>query len=204
MPLWGLNDRIIHWQAPDRTTIRLARHDDFAKLDAVGFTGYRLFLDQVIAVVDEAAQRYPNSSVHLVGHSGGGLIGLVAAALDSRIKTSHSIASHFPPELGKTHPWGGGLDYEYLYPPIWQRAHLFDLYLLAAYPDGRKNVQVFNGREACCYPAVKMRAFADQVTSLAKRFGTGPVLFVGDWDNTSHVPSPGELERTLTRILNQR
>src|SRR5438445_13772028 len=97
------------------------------------------------------------------GISGGGWTTHLYAALDPRIKESFPVAGSLPSYLrtGACGSFETG-DYEqnpavssivsHFYNNI---ASYLDLYILASYGEGRKQIQILNQYDACCFAGIR-------------------------------------------------
>jgi hypothetical protein len=116
------------------------------------------FLDPVRRSLNYAISRYGYNEVHMAGLSGGGWTTVFYAALDTRIRTSIQVAGTSPfymrvqsdaeqedmPEIGNDffHFSDGGSAVVTGYK---------DLYLLGSYGAGRRQIQVLNRNDDCCF-----------------------------------------------------
>jgi hypothetical protein len=83
----------------------------------------------------------------MLGLSGGGWTTTVYAAIDPRIKISVQVAGSEPLEF-----WGGnGEDDEQTLSALYKVAAYRDLYTLGAAGAGRRQVQILNRRDNCCF-----------------------------------------------------
>ncbi len=90
--------------------------------------------------------RYTDFS--MVGLSGGGWTTTVYAALDPRITLSFPVAGTLPLYLRSDGSVG---DTEQTLPDFYRLAGYLDLYILGASGAGRKQVQILNERDDCCF-----------------------------------------------------
>lgn len=99
-----------------------------------------------------AADDFPAySDFAIVGFSGGGWTSTVYAALDTRIRISISIAGSVPLYLRSGAAVG---DMEQTEPGFYSIAGYPDLYVLGADGVGRKQVQILNRQDWCCFSEV--------------------------------------------------
>jgi hypothetical protein len=111
--------------------------------------GLRLFLDPTIVSLNYVLKKYKYKRVDMVGLSGGGWTTNLISALDDRIKYSFNVAGSIPlfyrigPSIG---------DIEQCIPELYRDiAGYPDLYILGAYGEGRKQVQILNRQDNCCF-----------------------------------------------------
>lgn len=95
------------------------------------------------------ADRFPRyREFHMAGLSGGGWTTTVYAAIDPRIRQSFSVAGTLPLYLR----YGGSVgDLEQFEPSFYTLAGYPDLYLLGSAGRGRKQVQIVNRKDDCCF-----------------------------------------------------
>lgn len=95
------------------------------------------------------AGRFPNYRVfHMTGLSGGGWTTTIYAAIDPTIRCSFPVAGTIPLYLRT----GGSVgDREQFEPSFYGIAGYPDLYILGASGRGRKQVQILNRRDDCCF-----------------------------------------------------
>lgn len=85
---------------------------------------------------------------NMVGLSGGGWTTTVYAAIDPTIRLSFPVAGTIPLYLRS----GGSVgDTEQFLPSFYKIAGYPDLYVLGSYGPGRKQVQILNRRDDCCF-----------------------------------------------------
>ncbi len=85
--------------------------------------------------------------VHMVGFSGGGWTTIVYAALDPTIRLSIPIAGSLPLYLG----YGSSRDLEQTLPAFYSLAGYPELYVMGSHGTGRRQVQILNRRDTCCF-----------------------------------------------------
>jgi hypothetical protein len=116
--------------------------------------GIKFFLEPVAVYINylvatrAAASLPPYTDFSMLGLSGGGWTTTLYAALDERIKLSIPVAGSLPQSLRTG--WSVG-DEEQTYAPLYQIAGYTDLYVLGGYGDGRRQVQVLNRHDDCCF-----------------------------------------------------
>jgi len=129
-----------------------------AMLAAASATGagspIRFFLEPVAASLNylqtkSDADRFPEyHEFDMVGFSGGGWTTTVYAAIDPRITMSFPVAGTLPLYL-RTGSSAG--DAEQTFANFYRIAGYPDLYVMGAYGASRKQVQVLNRRDSCCF-----------------------------------------------------
>jgi hypothetical protein len=111
--------------------------------------GLRLFLDPTIVSLNYVLKEYKYKRVDMVGLSGGGWTTNLISALDDRIKFSFNVAGSIP----LFYRVGGSIgDIEQFLPQLYRDiAGYPDLYILGAYGKGRKQFQILNRQDNCCF-----------------------------------------------------
>ena len=111
--------------------------------------GLRYFLEPEIVSLNYLLQKENYENVNMVGLSGGGWTTNLLAAIDERIKYSFSVAGSMPLYYRS----GGSMgDIEQFLPELYRDiAGYPDLYVLGAYGKGRKQVQILNRNDDCCF-----------------------------------------------------
>ena len=102
----------------------------------------------------------------MAGVSGGGWMSVVYPAIDARITEAISVAGSLPMAL-KLLPTEGRFrdigDWEQNYAPFYQIASYYELYLLSALGDARRQTLVYNYVDPCCYSGSRAMAFLPQL-----------------------------------------
>ena len=117
-------------------------------------TPMRYFLEPVAAYVNYLESRgqtdgFPKySDINMVGFSGGGWTSTVYAAVDPRIMLSISIAGSLPLYLRPEMTPG---DTEQTLDDFYSIAGYLDLYVMASYGPGRRQIQIYNRHDWCCF-----------------------------------------------------
>lgn len=111
--------------------------------------GLRLFLDPTFVSLNYVLKKYKYKRVDMVGLSGGGWTTNLISALDDRIKYSFNVAGSIPLYYRVGSSIG---DIEQFLPQLYRDiAGYPDLYVLGAYGEGRKQVQILNRQDNCCF-----------------------------------------------------
>ncbi|HEX5109120.1 MAG TPA: hypothetical protein VFV95_11760 [Vicinamibacterales bacterium] len=116
------------------------------------------FLDPVRKSLNRALRKYGYSEVHMAGLSGGGWTTTLYAALDTRITTSIPVAGSLPfymrsPSDAEQEdvPEKGNDFFRFLNDGTPVLTGYKDLYLLGSHGAGRRQVQVLNRQDDCCF-----------------------------------------------------
>ena len=175
MPLKGMNSRPSIEIHGERLT--LSSHEDFRRLEAERFFPVRLFLEPVVVLLNYVLAEQAYDLVAMVGLSGGGWTATLVAALDPRVDRSYPVAGSMPLAL---HDSG---DYEQRHPQLYAAATYPDLYVLGALDDGRRQVQILNRYDPCCFGGTSYEAYAARIAGILRRLGGGTFDV---WSDTTH------------------
>ena len=111
--------------------------------------GLRFFLEPEIVSLNYLLKNNSYENVNMVGLSGGGWTTNLLSAIDDRIKYSFSIAGSMPIYYRFSGSMG---DVEQFLPELYRDIAGFpDLYILGAFGKGRKQVQILNRNDDCCF-----------------------------------------------------
>ena len=127
----------------------------------------RFFFEQVTVAVNYLTLVRGFSDIYMVGISGGGWTTVVYAALDPRITASYPVAGSNPFYLNEQ--LGFGSDFEQANPDFYQYASYLELYLLGS--AGRRQLQVFNVFDDCCFAGTYSNTFKGYIQVEAERIG---------------------------------
>jgi hypothetical protein len=188
---------------------RTVPHAQMFHLDVRDGSGLKFFLEPVAISLNALKPRY--KEIHMAGLSGGGWTTTLYAAIDPTIRYSFPVAGTMPLYLRT----GGSVgDKEQFIEDFYRIAGYPDLYLLGAHGAGRKQVQILNRRDNCCFGetqhdeklfgiayAPAIRAYEKQVQEALGTAGR----FRVEIDETAphHMISP-EAVRVMLRELNTR
>ncbi len=198
MPLVGLNNRPTV-QIPAIGAVKLVKHDQLIFLNPRQGHPIKYFLEPVIMVINHLENNYDYSSISMVGISGGGWTTTLVAALDTRIKKSFSVAGSYPLYLRLNSPQDlGGIIQDY--PELYQTVNYLELYVLAAYGEGRKHLQVINKYDPCCFSGVKWETYKDIIKTRVHQLGEGEYDLFLDDSHRQHTTSVFAMQRILHEL----
>jgi pimeloyl-ACP methyl ester carboxylesterase len=111
--------------------------------------GLRLFLEPTIVSLNYLLKHNSYQHIDMIGLSGGGWTTTLIAAIDDRIKYSFPVAGSTP----LYYRWDSGYgDIEQFLPQLYRDiAGYPDLYVLGSYGQGRKQIQILNRYDNCCF-----------------------------------------------------
>ena len=182
-------------------------HDVGVSSMIVHFTGYELDLDKIelplryhfeplVVGVNHALRVGEYKAVHMVGFSAGAFFTTVMAAIDERIDKSYPIAGVYPIYLRE----GAEIQPELAsyYPPLLAMASYLDLFVLGASGAGRRQFQIFNRYDRCCYNNTKGKLYESVVADAVRGIGVGGGFAVLiDESHADHRISEAALEAVL-------
>ncbi len=121
-------------------------HGKMFDLPVSAGSALKFFLEPVAISLNALKPRY--KEIHMAGLSGGGWTTTLYAAIDPAIRTSYPVAGSIPLYLRI----GGSVgDLEQYLDEFYRFAGYPDLYVLGAMGPGRKQVQILNRRDDCCF-----------------------------------------------------
>jgi hypothetical protein len=179
MPLLGMNNQ------PDVYLDRfgwfhLERHEEMSLLAPRYGHPLKYFIEPVIQLINYLEQQYDYSVIAMVGLSGGGWTTTLVAAIDTRVTASFPVAGSMPMYLRSRDEtdWG---EWEENVPELLRITSYLDLYVLGSVGAGRKQLQILNLYDPCCYTGAKAQTYGNKVSSLVEKIGVGEFeLYIDD------------------------
>jgi len=182
-------------------------HDQMFALKTVG-SPMKFFLEPTLVSLNYIQKKYPHyKTFAMIGLSGGGWTTTVYAALDPRIKASIPVAGSLPLYLCYE---GYGHDTEQRLDPFYRIAGYPDLYVLGSYGEGRKQIQVLNRRDDCCFGEKQhnrslvgasfdsaVRGYEKRVSGVLKKLGAGSFRLFIDEKASGHLIS----DNTIINVI---
>jgi Ricin-type beta-trefoil lectin domain len=177
MPLYQSRSQCYH----DQTS---QSHDEMfsnAQRLRIG-TPLQFFLEPVARALNYIQAKYSSTyhDYNMIGLSGGGWTTTVYAAIDPRIVLSFPVAGSLPLDLSDS-----TRDSEQRDTGFYNIAGYRDLYLLGSFGSHRRQTQILNVRDNCCFKPNPgdAAAYTCQVQTALSELGSGAFLF--DYDETS-------------------
>ena len=180
--------------------IQLTFHEQFKLLEMPSGHPVQLFLTPV-AISLNYAQSIGYDSFYMTGVSGGGWTTTVYAAADPRISRSYPVAGTLPLHLRadrqrfnsaqRPADWG---DYEQTIPELYRIANYLDLYVLSSLGANRKQLQILNKYDPCCFSGDAYQAYEGAVKERVQTLGTGNFSVFLDSSHKTHGFSDQSLD----------
>ena len=183
MPLLGMNNQPIV-EIDVLGKIKLNSHNQLRLLEANDFNPMKLFLDPIQINLNFLDKEYNFKRYSMIGLSGGGWTTVVYSAIDERISDSFSVASSMPFYLRVDDRDMG--DYEQRNIELYQNVNYLELYVLSAYGDGRKHIQIFNKNDPCCFSGNGYETYEFVIKDKISQLGKGNFQIFIDDTHTQH------------------
>ena len=192
MPLLGMNNQPIV-DFPRFGKIKLKSHNRLVFLPGGAI---KCFIEPIIVSINYA-NKLNYDAVHMIGISGGGWTTTLCAAIDTRIKHSYPVAGTLPLYLRSECPrdWG---DFEQSMPELYRIANYPELYIMGSNGVGRKQFQILNQYDECCFGGIKYRVYENILKKRVKEVGNSNYDIYLDSSHKEHKIS----EQALKVVLN--
>ena len=178
MPLVGMNNQPIV-EIDGLGEMKLISHNQFKLLESNNFNPMKLFLDPVETNLNFVEKEYNFKRYSIVGLSGGGWTAVIYSAIDDRISDSFSVAGSMPFYLRVSERDIG--DYEQTNIDLYEIANYLELYVLSAYGNDRKHIQIFNKNDPCCYSGNGYESYEFFIKDKLLQLGKGNFqIFIDD------------------------
>ena len=185
MPLLGMNNQPVV-EIDGLGKMKLISHNQFRLLEANNFNPMKLFLDPIQINLNFLDKEYNFKQYSMIGLSGGGWTTVVYSAIDERISNSFSVAGSMPFYLRVDDRDMG--DYEQRNIELYQNVNYLELYVLSAYGDGRKHVQIFNKNDPCCFSGNGYETYEFVIKDKILQLGKGDFqIFIDDTHNQHQI-----------------
>ena len=192
MPLFGLNNTVtINHKKLGK--FKLLTHEDFQYLE----NPLSYFVKPVIVMLNYATQHKQFNTIKMAGISGGGWTTTICPAIDVRIKESYPIAGTYPMYIRFSLPEKNKGDYEQSYGPLYSKINYLDLYVLGSSTNNRKQLQILNKYDPCCYSGDLHLNYQKDVQNIVRKLDGHFDLFIDSSHNGGHIIS----DMTAQRII---
>ncbi|HAC63598.1 MAG TPA: hypothetical protein DCF68_08675, partial [Cyanothece sp. UBA12306] len=196
MPLTDFNNQPIV-QLPGQGQLKLTSHNQMGLLSPEYGHPVKYFLEPVVGALNYLENHYDYPSFSMMGLSGGGWTTTLAAAIDTRIDKSFPVAGSYPLYLRDETDWG---DYEQHVREIYNTANYLELYILGSYGVNRKQLQITNQYDPCCFSGTRWESYKDIVRERVNQLGSGEYDLFMDSTSRNHMISPTAMDRILTEL----
>lgn len=139
-------------------------------------TPMRYHFEPVVVGINYALRDANYDSISMVGFSAGGFVTTVVAAVDPRIRHSYPVAGVYPIYLRTGQDIQIGMPS--YYPPMLEVANYLDLFVLGAVGAGRRQMQVFNRYDRCCFNNTKGKLYEPAIAETVGAIGIGGEFMV--------------------------
>ncbi|MER7786866.1 hypothetical protein [Streptomyces sp. NPDC097640] len=202
MPLYHWNPRELRDPADPGTPVVVESHNDLGPWESGDFSTLRFFLEPLAVAVNHVRRVYEPPSLQMIGFSGGGWATTVYPALDPRITRSYPTAGSLPFFLRSAPPsprpttgdWEQRRD---RHPTFYGICDFPDLYALASIGEHRRQMQILNRFDSCCFNGVGHRAYEPVVRQRVQVIGGGHWELLEDATHGDHTISPFALSVIL-------
>ncbi len=151
-------------------------HEIYRFLETDAFSPLKLFVHPLVVATNwlkDAPDGPHAEAVDAVGFSGGGWTVTLDAAVDPRIRLSIPVAGSLPLYLMVAPPNSRLGDYEQLHPGLLARANFLELYVMGASGPGRRQVQILNQFDGCCYRGTGAQDYVPVIAGTVEALGAG-------------------------------
>jgi len=183
MPLLGMNSQPVV-EIDGLGEMKLISHNQLRLLEANNFNPMKLFLDPIQINLNFLDNEYNFKQYSMIGLSGGGWTTVVYSAIDERISNSFSVGGSTPFYL-RTDSRDMG-DYEQTNIELYQDVNYLELYILGAYGDGRKHIQIFNKNDSCCFSGNGYETYEFVIKDKMLQLGKGNFQILIDDTHNEH------------------
>ena len=197
MPLVGMNNQPVV-EIDGLGKIKLTSHNQLRLLEANNFNPMKLFIDPIQINLNFLDKEYNFKQYSMIGLSGGGWTTVVYSAIDERISNSFSVAGSMPFYLRVDERDVG--DYEQTNIELYQNVNYLELYVLGAYGDGRKHIQIFNKNDPCCFSGNGYETYEFVIKDKMLQLGKGNFQIFIDNTHDEHKISDTTREFILETI----
>jgi hypothetical protein len=197
MPLLGMNNKPeLNLQKFGK--FKFVNHDELTILNNDNFNSAKLFIEPIILILNYAEQ-FNYNEISMLGISGGGWTTVLASAIDTRISKSFPVAGIYPLYLVNNSPGSWGDD-EQRQNEIYKIANYLDLYIMGAFGEDRKQTQIFNIYDKCCFSGHGYKTYEETIQKIVEQLGEGNFKVHGDDTHRDHKISEYALEIILNEL----
>ena len=185
MPLIGMNNQPIV-EIDGLGEMKLIHHNQFELLEEKNFNPMKFFVHPIQINLNFLEKEYDFKRYSMIGLSGGGWTTIIYSAIDERISDSFSVAGSVPFYLRVDDRDMG--DYEQTNIDLYRNVNYLELYILSAYGDDRKLVQIFNKNDPCCFSGNGSDTYEFVIKDRLLQLGKGSFqIFIDDTHNEHKI-----------------
>ena len=185
MPLIGMNNQPIV-EIDGLGEMKLIHHNQFELLEEKNFNPMKFFVHPIQINLNFLEKEYDFKRYSMIGLSGGGWTTVIYSAIDERISDSFSVAGSVPFYLRVDDRDMG--DYEQTNIDLYRNVNYLELYILSAYGDDRKLVQIFNKNDPCCFSGNGSDTYEFVIKDRLLQLGKGSFqIFIDDTHNEHKI-----------------
>lgn len=199
MPLLGINNQPVV-EFPKLGKMKLTNHERMSFLFPAKGHPVKYFIEPVVTVLNYLDNKFDYHTVSMVGLSGGGWTTTLAAAVDTRITKSFPVAGTYPMYIQSSLPKGWWGDYEEVVPELYNIANYLELYILGAYGPDRKQLQILNRYDPCCFAGTESETYKHIVKELVYQLGAGEYDLFLDDSHGRHIISEVSMDKILSEL----
>lgn len=196
MPLKGMNSKpVVDVEGIGRLKIADHNYLEFIKPPKGHVLQY--FVDGPLTFVNYAMKYHSYSRISMLGISGGGWTTTVYAAIDPRVARSYPVAGSEPitiRSMKSDSNWG---DFEQIAPEVYTSINYLEMYLLGSSGPGRKQLQILNKYDPCCFGGDLYRLYEHDITQRVASLGSGAFEVYQDASHREHKISTDAIDRIL-------
>ncbi|OAN49845.1 hypothetical protein A6A05_13060 [Magnetospirillum moscoviense] len=158
--------------------LNLLNVDALELLHTRTFSAMGFYLTPVIVGLNHLLAEHSFDRVGMTGFSGGGWVTVMAAALDQRIQRSYPVAGTATIPVFAAEPgWGDWVQRD---GRLYDIVTYTELYVLGTVQPARRQLQVFNLRDECCFRGRNAEAYAPAVADKAQALGGSFAAIIRD------------------------
>lgn len=197
MPLIGLNNQPVV-QLENLGNVKFFNHNQFVLLDSDDFSSMTYFFSPVNITLNHIDKNFSFDEYYMIGISGGGWVTTVYSGIDDRIMKSFSVADSLPFSLRTTADDVG--DYEQFNPKFYSIANYLELYVMSAFGENQKHVQILNQYDPCCFSGNHADSYTDLINQFLSLYGPGNFELIIDDTHSEHKISDYAIVQILHNI----
>ena len=145
----------------------------------------RVHFSPLVTAINYGLAQGSVDRVAMIGFSAGGWLTSVMAAVDTRITNSYTVAAFMPPYLQRDNEQPPNQRYK----PLFKAASMLDQFVLGASGIKRRQVQIFNKFDRCCYSGERGLLYEKAVQDAVSAAASGSFHVVIDETHARHKVS---------------